>query len=265
MADPASPLPGKCVECGRTGDHKLGCSHRDGRAAVVPMSGPLPTDEDAREKANHEPIQAGDAIALLDSLPTRAVVMDGSGEVWRKLGTGKWDRLDSDGGEPAEISSTVVWQSLPPTVEVLHPAGFRRSVVPTPSDAFREFVDHLGVDANEEHDGDEWWAGYRQAQRDTIRRATASLEASAVSAPPADDYEAGYAEGFHHGASTPAPPTITDEMVERAARVLYEREPVLAPLTARNWDETGRITRSTFGERARTALVAALGGEEKTQ
>lgn len=33
-----------------------------------------------------------------------------------------------------------------------------------------------------------------------------------------DDYEVGYAEGFHHGRSTPAPREITDEMVERAAR-----------------------------------------------
>lgn len=38
------------------------------------------------------------------------------------------------------------------------------------AEALRAYADTLGVDANEEHDGDEWWAGYRQAQREFITR-----------------------------------------------------------------------------------------------
>ena len=34
----------------------------------------------------------------------------------------------------------------------------------------RAFVDSLGVDADEYHDG-EWWDGYRQAQREIVMRA----------------------------------------------------------------------------------------------
>lgn len=43
--------------------------------------------------------------------------------------------------------------------------------------AFARYVDHLGVDASEDHYGD-WWDGYRQAQRDNLRRATAALNAA---------------------------------------------------------------------------------------
>ena len=35
----------------------------------------------------------------------------------------------------------------------------------------RAFVDSLGVDANEDHNG-EWWDGYRQAQREVVLRAS---------------------------------------------------------------------------------------------
>ena len=52
----------------------------------------------------------------------------------------------------------------------------RKHPEPEITDAFRAYVDRLGVDANEEHDGDEWWSGYRQAQRDNIARATAALQ-----------------------------------------------------------------------------------------
>lgn len=45
------------------------------------------------------------------------------------------------------------------------------------SDAFTRYVNNLGVDVNEDHCGD-WWDGYRQAQRDAIRRATAALESA---------------------------------------------------------------------------------------
>lgn len=47
----------------------------------------------------------------------------------------------------------------------------------TDTAAFADYVDRLGVDANEDHDG-EWWDGYRQAQRDNLRRATLELEAA---------------------------------------------------------------------------------------
>lgn len=55
----------------------------------------------------------------------------------------------------------------------------RKHPEPGITDAFRAYVDRLGVDANEEHDGDEWWSGYRQAQRDNILRATAALRVPA--------------------------------------------------------------------------------------
>lgn len=56
----------------------------------------------------------------------------------------------------------------------------------------------------------------------------------------ADDYEAGYAEGFHHGRSTPAEREITDEMVRDALNEYLRAE-------------TGGKTRAM-----RSALEAAL-------
>ncbi|MDF2047099.1 hypothetical protein P2P98_13105 [Microbacterium sp. Kw_RZR3] len=58
-------------------------------------------------------------VEALESLPTRSVVMDGGGKVWRKLVTGLWDCLDTNGDPPAEESHTVLWQSAPPRVAVL--------------------------------------------------------------------------------------------------------------------------------------------------
>lgn len=37
------------------------------------------------------------------------------------------------------------------------------------AEALERFADILGVDVDESHDDDEWWWGYRQAQREHIR------------------------------------------------------------------------------------------------
>lgn len=51
------------------------------------------------------------SVEALDALPERTVVMDGGGEVWRKLGNGRWDCLDANPDQPTEDSRTVLWQS----------------------------------------------------------------------------------------------------------------------------------------------------------
>jgi hypothetical protein len=50
---------------------------------------------------------------------------------------------------------------------------------------------------------------------------------------------------------------ITDEMVERAARAMWEATPS-KNLRTITWGEVGRITRGVFGDRARAVLEAAL-------
>nr|WP_278101183.1 hypothetical protein [Microbacterium proteolyticum] len=58
-------------------------------------------------------------VAEIDDLPTRSVVMDGSGEVWRRAVTGLWDNLDTSGDPPLEESETILWQSTESGVRVL--------------------------------------------------------------------------------------------------------------------------------------------------
>lgn len=86
------------------------------------------------------------------------------------------------GPSMAEFADTPPIRKHYATADAILAKGFRRPAA-IASDAFRNFVDHLGVDSNEEHDGNEWWSGYRQAQRDNIRRANDALNASAAALP----------------------------------------------------------------------------------
>ena len=71
------------------------------------------------DDATQKLVDGASLIATLDALEPRSVVMDGAGEVWRKLGNGQWDCLDAAGDAPAEDASVVVWQSSPPALRVL--------------------------------------------------------------------------------------------------------------------------------------------------
>lgn len=55
-----------------------------------------------------------------------------------------------------------------------------------------------------------------------------------------DDYEVGYAEGFHHGRSTPIVPPITDDQVEAVANIMSESEDTGSLETARAALEAAR-------------------------
>lgn len=68
-----------------------------------------------------------------------------------------------------------------------------------------------------------------------------------------DDYDAGYAEGFHHGRSTPRDVTVTHEMADRAAQAFA----VFASGQKLSHRELG-VGRQAWI----VALKAALGGGE---
>lgn len=222
-----SPLPGKCVECGRTGDHKLGCSHRDGRAAVVHMTGPLPTDEDREALAQI----IGTAESLTDD-------------------EGAW-------ALPEDIADAIL------------AAGFRRSVVSTPGDAREAVLTSL----RRSHVG-EMVSKIPEAHRRMV--AEGIFDAlSAVSAPPTITDEATaitlsarrggksqtlidamLAQANERGiAVTIVPPQVTDETVHQALLTYY-------PEGSEN--ESIRDWPVVLVRQMRAALVAALGGEEKT-
>ena len=66
------------------------------------------------------PARVVTTVEELDALPVGSVVLDGYGEVWRRLVGGRWDCLDSNGEQPVEESHTVLWQSLNPFARVLY-------------------------------------------------------------------------------------------------------------------------------------------------
>lgn len=53
------------------------------------------------------------------------------------------------------------------------------------------YLDSLGVDADEAHDGDPFWGGYRQAQRGMIQRASAALRSGEEADQPETPHFAG--------------------------------------------------------------------------
>lgn len=71
-----------------------------------------------------------------------------------------------------------------------------------------------------------------------------------------DDYEAGYAEGFHHGRSTLAVLPVTDTQVERAARKYHE-----LGNGSGSFDRMADHYRATLLFRIRAALEASRGAE----
>ncbi|MFT4281199.1 hypothetical protein [Microbacterium sp.] len=108
--------------------------------------------------------EAASLTKMLDGLDARSVVMDGTGEVWRKASTGRWDCLDANGDQPTEDASTVVWQSLPPRVTVLWTPA-HRSPAPALPPMSPVFEDKLT---------DEEWVDRRLAQTPADERGEAS-------------------------------------------------------------------------------------------
>lgn len=58
-------------------------------------------------------------VEELNALPIRSIVMDGSGDLWRKTVTGLWDCLGASWDQPSEESRTVLWQSASPSFTLL--------------------------------------------------------------------------------------------------------------------------------------------------